>query len=175
MPTISDQYRLEQMALHENPDYGVSSVAFAPLVAQLIKQRGYNSISDYGAGKKRLQAALAQHGVTDIEYLPYDPAFPEYGDAKSADLVCCIDVLEHVEPEYLPFVIDELRRLVTNAGFLTVHCSPAKKVLSVGRNAHLIQRPVTWWTTLLTQCFSVIYSEEFEGEATGAWYFVARK
>ena len=39
-PLISDQYREMQRKLHENPDYGVASVGYAPLVAQVIEMVG---------------------------------------------------------------------------------------------------------------------------------------
>ena len=91
---ITPDYLAEQQKLHANPDYGVASLAFAPIVAQLIRDNGWRSVSDYGAGKKRLQ-----QGLPEVEYFPYDPVFPEYGEPKPADLVCCIDVLEHIEPE----------------------------------------------------------------------------
>jgi len=173
--TISDTYRREQVLLHQNPLYGVSSVQFAPLIADLIKSRGYQSVSDYGAGKKRLLSALREHGVSGIEYFPYDPAFPKYGAPQSAELVCCVDVLEHCEPEFLPCVLAELRALTIKDGFFTVHCDPAEKFLSDGRNAHLIQRPVAWWSALIAECFNVIHCEEFNDEVAGAWFFVTKK
>ena len=61
---ITPDYLVEQQKLHANPDYGVASLAFAPIVAQLIRDNGWRSVSDYGAGKKRLQEGLAKAGVT---------------------------------------------------------------------------------------------------------------
>lgn len=155
MITISEEYRLQQAALHANPNYGVASVLFAPMVAQIIKQSNIRSVSDYGAGKQRLRDALITEGITDLEYAAYDPAFPEYGIPQPADLVCCIDVLEHIEPEYLDVVLSELRAITTNLGFLTVHCGPARKSLPDGRNAHLIQQPVGWWQRKLAGFFQL--------------------
>ena len=97
--TITEDYRRMQQELHQNPNYGVASLAFAPLVADLIRQANVRSVSDYGAGKKNLLKGLAEAGIQGIAYHPYDPAFPEYGAPQPADLVCCIDVLEHIEPE----------------------------------------------------------------------------
>ena len=89
--TISDDYLREQQKLHENPNYGVASTQFAHVVANLVKQSKAKSLTDYGAGKKRLWSSLAKLSVTEgLEYQPYDPAFPDYGPPKSADLVCCI-------------------------------------------------------------------------------------
>jgi len=42
-------------------------------------------LTDYGAGKQRLKESLDGLDVTGFEYQPYDPAFPDYGDAKSAE------------------------------------------------------------------------------------------
>ena len=126
-PIISEDYRRQQQELHKNPQYGVASIGFAPAVARLIEQLKVTSLSDYGAGKQNLKKALAEKGE-QLDYRPYDPAFPEYGPARSADLVCCIDVLEHIEPEFLDNVLDELAALTVKHGFYSIHTGPAVKV-----------------------------------------------
>ena len=93
--------------------------------------------------------------MTGYEYQPYDPAFPGYGAAKPADLVCCIDVLEHIEPKLLDNVLKELARITKGLGFFTIHMGPAGKVLSDGRNAHLIQKPTSWWLPKLCNYFEI--------------------
>jgi hypothetical protein len=151
---ISEEYRRLQQELHTNPNYGVASLQFAPVVAKAIRQLGVKSLSDYGAGKQNLKRGLDAEGV-QIEYRPYDPAFPEYGAAQPAELVCCIDVLEHIEPDCLDAVLDELRHLTQRYGLFTVHTGPAVKVLADGRNAHLIQKPSSWWLPRLCERFEV--------------------
>lgn len=152
---ISEDYRKLQQELHKNPNYGVMSIQFAPLVKQFIEQRGFTSLSDYGAGKQNLNKTLvAEHGVS-IAYHPYDPAFPEYGAPMPADLVCCIDVLEHIEPELLDNVLDELAAITLNTGLFSIHTGAAAKHLADGRNAHLIQRPSSWWLPRLCERFEI--------------------
>ena len=155
MKTISEEYRREQIKLHENPHYGVASVEFAPMVAEIINHSAPKTVTDYGAGKLRLKSTLDSLGVTDYQYQPFDPAYPAYGDAREADLVCCIDVLEHIEPELLDNVLADLARVTKNIGFFTIHMGPAAKVLSDGRNAHLIQKPTSWWLPRLCQHFEI--------------------
>ena len=116
-PTITSEYLEQQKILHQNPNYGVASLSFAPIIADFIRQTGVNSISDYGAGKKNLLLGLQRHGINPIEYYPFDPAFEEYGEPMPADLVCCIDVLEHIEPEKLENVLLELSKITLNFGF----------------------------------------------------------
>ena len=87
------------------------------------------------------------------------PAFPDYGKPRSADLVCCIDVLEHIEPTYLDAVLEELRAITVKRGFFSVHCRPAMKFLPDGRNAHLIQQPTSWWLPRLCQHFEISHLE----------------
>ena len=165
-PVISEAYRLLQQTLHENPNYGVASLGFASVVQQLIAQLGVRSLSDYGAGKQNLRKALEAAGVA-IDYRPYDPAFPEYGEAASADLVCCIDVLEHIEPEFLTNVLDDLAAITTHRGFYSIHTGPAVKHLADGRNAHLIQKPSSWWLPQLCERFEIDHLQ-----ATAGGFFV---
>ncbi|MCC6888011.1 MAG: hypothetical protein IT536_05685 [Hyphomicrobiales bacterium] len=76
---ISPSYLALQRELHRNPDYGVASLSVASLIKQIIVQSGIKSVCDYGAGKCNLKLGLQREGLIDFTYLPYDPAFPEYG------------------------------------------------------------------------------------------------
>lgn len=152
---ISEEYRRLQQDLHKNPDYGVASIEFAPLVKQVMEAGKLRSLSDYGAGKQNLLRTLRQKFGMDVDYRPYDPAFPEYGEPCEADLVCCIDVLEHIEPELLDNVLDELQRITVRYGLYSVHTGAAVKVLADGRNAHLTQQPSSWWLPRLCQRFEI--------------------
>ena len=170
--TISDDYRNAQKQLHENPNYGVASLQYAPIVKRVIEELGARSISDYGAGKRRLKLKLKELGLRKFGYFPYDPAFPEYGEPKEAELVCCIDVLEHVEPLYIDAVLIDLKKITIEHGFFTIHTGPARKSLPDGRNAHLIQKPASWWLPKLCDHFEVIHLQQ---SADGFWIVVSRR
>ena len=147
---ISKQYREEQTNLHKtNPNYGVASIGFAPMVGQFIQGLKLTSVLDYGAGKGN----LAQNLKIPAQITEYDPAIPGKSVLPEGkfDLVCCIDVLEHIEPECLFDVLDSLTSFIGKYAFITVHTGPAKKVLSDGRNAHLIQEKARWWMPQLCE------------------------
>jgi len=163
MATISPEYQELQKKLHENPNYGVASLKYAQAVIELAQKSGAKSISDYGAGKCNLQKKMHELGKKDFEYFPYDPSFPTYGEAKEADLVCCIDVLEHIEPEYLEAVLKDLHRITTTLGLFTIHTGAAMKELADGRNAHLIQKPSSWWLPQLCQYFEINQLQQVPG------------
>jgi len=151
---ISEEYRKEQEELHKNPNYGVASVSFAPMVTNLINNLGIEEMLDYGAGKGRLAQSIEPDHKIQIEL--YDPAMPDYSDEPSPrELVACIDVLEHIEPDCLDGVLDDLKRVTKRYGFFTIHTGPAIKVLSDGRNAHLTQEDYTWWLPKLWSRFHI--------------------
>lgn len=169
---ISAAYLAEQKRLHELPGYGVTSRSYAPLVLEMVNDTKAKSISDYGAGKCNLRHALEALGKTDFEYFPYDPAFPEYGPPRPADFVCCIDVLEHVEPEFLDAVLDDLKAIILKFGLITIHTGQATKRLSDGRNAHLIQKPMSWWLPRICERLEISHLERAPG---GFWVFVEKQ
>ena len=118
--TISEEYLNLQKDLHLRSDYGTASLGIAPEVKQIFEKYNYKSISDYGAGKCNLQKKLIQLGLKDFNYFPYDPVFPEYGFPKKADLVCCIDVLEHIEESFIENVINELRSITYKLDYFNI-------------------------------------------------------
>lgn len=151
---ISEDYRKQQEKLHENPNYGVASVSYAPLVTNLINQLKIDEMLDYGAGKGRLAQTIKPDRKLVIEL--YDPAQPEWSDTPSPrQFVTCIDVLEHIEPDLIDNVLDDLQRVTKEYGFFTIHTGPAVKTLTDGRNAHLIQEDFRWWLPKLWSRFDI--------------------
>jgi hypothetical protein len=152
---ISPEYRAEQERLHEATNYGTASIAYAPLVSQIVNRMGVTHLLDYGCGS---QVNLARHLKVDhkVTYQAYDPGVARYAKpALPAEMVACIDVLEHIEPELLENVLDDIARLAEGIVFLSVDTGPAMKTLSDGRNAHLIQQPLSWWLPKFWQRWDV--------------------
>jgi hypothetical protein len=162
--TISQSYKEIQRQLHQDENYGVVSIEMAPMVLSLAQNIGAKSISDYGAGKCNLRKRMKEISKFKFDYRPYDPVFPEYGKPRAADLVCCLDVLEHIESDYLDNVISDLGRITRKAGLFTIHSGPAMKVLPDGRNAHLTQQPSSWWLPRLCNYFNI---KELQSSETG--------
>ena len=139
----------------------------ADTVLKLAKSVEAQSILDYGCGKGELAKALP-FGICE-----YDPAITGKNmSPRPADLVVCTDVLEHIEPDRLQFVLADLARCVRKLGFFTIHTGPAQKVLADGRNAHLIQKPVAWWLTKFLDRFELA---TFNRMPQGFWVVVERK
>ena len=170
---ITEEYRRMQTELHRNPNYGVASVEYAPLVAQVLEATGTKELLDYGAGKGRLAATLDEMFDEPFVIHHYDPAIPEWSAPPApCGFVTCIDVLEHIEPELLDNVLDDLKRVTARVGVFTVHTGPAAKVLLDGRNAHLIQQPSSWWLPKFMERFELV---TFNRMNMGFWIVVERK
>ena len=159
---ISDDYRAEQEKLHENPNYGVASVQYAPIVTQYINRLGVTDLLDYGAGKCRLFESIKPDHKMRLQ--AYDPGVLRLSGApEPAEMVTCIDVLEHIEPELLDNVLDNIKALAKSFVFLTIHTGPAVKVLSDGRNAHLIQEDAEWWLPKIMDRWSLQTFQRTQG------------
>ncbi len=147
---ISPEYLAIQKQYHEDrPEYGTLSSSNVDLVQRFINDLCVTSILDYGCGKGKLKEALG-----DI-VREYDPAIPgKDGEPEPADLVVCMDVLEHIEPERLDSVLEHIR-CKGKWIFLVVATRPAIKDLPDGRNAHILLRDSDWWRGKLSQTFEI--------------------
>jgi hypothetical protein len=148
---ISAAYRDLNAQLHrENLAYGVGGDRHAPTVLKLAETLKTKNVLDYGCGKGRLAKAIPW------QIAEYDPAVPGKEESpKPADLVVCTDVLEHIEPDKILYVLADLRRCVKQIGFFTIHTGPSTKSLPDGRNAHILQRNRQWWEKMLRKFFTV--------------------
>ena len=122
----------------------------------LIDRLQPRSLLDYGCGSQRSLLKAVKLPAT-VLYEGYDPAIPEYSEAPlPAELVVCIDVLEHIEPDLLDNVLDHLATLCDPFGLFSIHTDPADKTLPDGRNAHLTQEPQAWWLQRLQARFRIL-------------------
>ena len=161
---ITPEFRELNARLHrEELAYGVGGAKHADTIKKLVAACKCESVLDYGCGKGYLAKSLP------FPIWEYDPAIPEKdASPRPADLVVCLDVLEHIEPDKLQFVLDDLRRCVKKVGYFTIHIGPAQKHYADGRNTHLIQQPPTWWEKKLNKFFEVgKMSEILVGDAKG--------
>lgn len=163
---ITDEYKKQNESLHEsNPAYGTSGHRWAYVVDALAGSMGLIPVDllDYGAGK----GTMAKNITKPYKVHQYDPCIPGMDEPPDpAVMVTCTDVLEHIEPDCLDAVLDDLQRVTKHIGFFTISTKPAKKKLPDGRNAHLIQEPLSWWMPKLTERFNVIFCQA-AGEKTG--------
>jgi 2-polyprenyl-3-methyl-5-hydroxy-6-metoxy-1,4-benzoquinol methylase len=148
---ISAEYRQLNEQLHaDNLAYGVGGERHAKVVLKLCEALKTKNVLDYGCGKGRLGR------VIPWQIAEYDPAVPGKTESpKPADIVICTDVLEHIEPDRLVYVLDDIRRCTRLVAYITINTGPAQKVLADGRNAHLIQKGQDWWHKQLSQFFEV--------------------
>ena len=161
---ISEAYRAQLAEKHrKSATFGNSGADWAAFAHDMCLANGLRSVLDYGCGQGTLLLALPEKRHYTVA--EYDPAIPgKDGPPEPADLVVCGDVLEHIEPECLEEVLDDLRRLSLRMALLVVATKPALKHLPDGRNTHLIVEPVWWWLPKIA-CRWVI--KHFQGSMGG--------
>jgi predicted TPR repeat methyltransferase len=161
---ISENYRALNEKLHRQQHaYGCSGSRWADLVLELARGRDLFDALDYGCGKQTL-AGMIGHV---IPIRGYDPAIPHLSERPApADLVTCTDVMEHVEPEHIDAVLDDVASLARKAAFFVISLERGGRKLPDGRYAHLSVHPAEWWMRKLEARFADI--EEFPQRAKTA-------
>lgn len=138
---ISPEYAAQLRQMHEARVFAGGAHRHVDDIRHLAAKVGATTALDYGSGRASLSELLHPLVVTD-----YDPAVEgKDGEPEPADLVLCIDVLEHIEPDLLGGVLEHLQQLTRIACFAVIATRPAEKRLPDDRNAHLIIDSGSWW------------------------------
>lgn len=165
MQLISEQYREENRRQHQQKSgYGVGGHKHAQDVQHFAAQLKAETVLDYGCG----QATLAQQlrRISPVKVFSYDPAVEEYSVLPDpADLVVCTDVLEHVEPTCLFDVMTHMQQLALKGFYFQISTRPAKRILSDGRNAHILLQPPYFWFDTVRQYFDITNFKVLEGHS----------
>lgn len=137
---ISESYREQNRLLHSSGSFGFKGYHYAKEILPLCDALRTRDVLDYGCGQRSLERELG------FPIRNYDPAIEGLSDPpQPADVVACTDVLEHIEPDCLDAVLDDLHRVTKIVGFYIIDTRPAVKTLPDGRNAHLIVEDGNWW------------------------------
>ena len=164
MAVISDKQRALNRALHEgNSNFGnrgdAAGFAGESLSTALNRMHELgvcNSFLDYGTGKGKLVTRLRKEVKSQIKIMGYDPAVDEWESKpdEPADILSCLDVLEHIEISSIDEVLNDIHKLTRRFCYLVIDLQPAVKTLSDGRNAHILLAPTDWWIAKVAQHFN---------------------
>ena len=166
---ISQEYKAQVQQKHrENKDWGTTSHRYGDLISDIINKTQVTEVLDYGCGKATLGKSLKPDHQIRVHL--YDPGIPELDNVPDPrDLVVCTDVMEHVEPECLDEVLDDLKRVTKNYGFIDICTVAAIQKLPDGRNAHLIVESMEWWLPKLMERFAL---QSLSKTESGFWVMV---
>ena len=160
-PVISDEQKELNKLLHrDNKNFGNradgagTAANLATAIDRMNELGVCKSVLDYGTGKGKLVKHLRSNVRSHIRVSGYDPAVEEWDDSPSAaDIVTCLDVLEHIEYDSIDALLNDIKRLTNIFCYLVIDLQPAVKVLADGRNAHILLAPPDWWVTKIAQIF----------------------
>jgi hypothetical protein len=171
MPLISDIYRRQNRQMHdESVEFGTSTPfdQHAEAIVTMAQRAGARTLLDYGCGKGFLKPAIRRL-MPSLAVREYDPGIEgKHRPPKPADMVVAFDVMEHIEPEYLPAVLKHIGELTLKCAYITIHHGAALKLLPDGRNAHLIQESQQWWADKLATVLDVKAMDTMETAPDGA-------
>lgn len=178
---FSDYYQGQGSKLHaDKVNYGRGPRLRLHRIVQFVHDEQVRELLDYGCGKAILGTLLRCHVHN------YDPMITKHSaDPVSRDYLVAVDVLEHIEPEYLDNVLRHISTKFKKKAIFYISWAVGTAYLPDGRDAHLILEDELWWFAKLREVFNV---EQFEmkpyylsntGDAddhpTGAYFIVTNK
>ena len=158
MQTISKKYQ-QLICLRHNryKHWGVSAGHWLSQVREIVSDFNVDTVLDYGAGKGILKKNLKGVSITE-----YDPGILEKASKPKGEFsfVTCIDVLEHIEPEYIDNVLWEIYNYTGKVGFFTISLIKSRQKFPDGNNVHVHVKDKNWWLKKLQKYFII---KELEG------------
>ena len=152
---ISAEYRELNRKLHETrPTYGagLATSVYYKLIENAIDEYQVNTLLDYGCGKGALKKSITKCAIYE-----YDPCIEgKDADPIACDMLTCLDVMEHIEPDCLDNVLAHIKTKFSKVAFISVSLIPAQAILADGRNAHILLKPVEWWLLRFKEDFNVV-------------------
>ena len=131
-------------------------------VKALLKKTGVTRLLDYGSGKAEGYQLLPNENDEspwrqsdkwpDVFVRCFDPGVKAFSDIGNDNMggVISTDVVEHLSPLDVAWVLDEMFARAEHFVFIVAACYPAVKTLPDGRNAHTTVQSAMWWQDQMT-------------------------
>lgn len=155
---VSSEYKKLLKEEHNKSTWGVMAGKMISTLEKFLLDSNATEVLDYGCGSSSFKNALT---LDNIKVYEYDPGI-EGKDSipEPRNFTICIDVLEHIEPTLIDKVLEDLSRVTKVEGYFTIALYPASRILSDGRNAHLIVESPSWWLNKLCKHFNILELSE---------------
>lgn len=172
MTLLTEEYRALLAAKHDTGGWKDPAAAqYVDFIVQHALELGENTLLDYGSGGCGLSRVLQERFPGEFTVTEYEPSRDDLMHNNTPhNYVVSIDVLEHIEPEFIDNVLDDLKRCTLKGGYYTVSTRPAAAILPDGRNAHLIVEPFAWWEAKIAERFTIVESSFDEKLQRGFFY-----
>jgi hypothetical protein len=173
MTLLTEEYRALLAAKHDTGGWKDPAAAqYVDFIVQHALELGENTLLDYGSGGCGLSRVLQERFPGEFTVTEYEPSRDDLMHNNTPhNYVVSIDVLEHIEPDLLDNVLDDLKRVTLKGGYFTVSTRAAGQKLPDGRNAHLIIKPFAWWKEHIQKRFTIV-EEDFSNSAQRGFFFV---
>ena len=154
---VSDEYRAKIESVTQKMPWGGDVVGSVPRIYKYATEHNCKSILDYGSGKSDfLKTMDRDHPDHGFQINQYEPARPELaGDPVASDMVICVDVLEHIEPDKLDNVLDHIALKTNKIFYFKVCLLPSFNSFEDGTNLHLIVEPKEFWLDKLSKHYTI--------------------
>lgn len=154
---LSNEYRAKIEAITQKMPWGGDVVGSVPRIYKYASEHNCKSILDYGSGKsdflKTMDRDFPDHG---FQINQYEPARPELaGDPVASDMVICVDVLEHIEPDKLDNVLDHIASKANKIFYFKICLVASFNSFEDGTNLHLIVEPKEFWLDKLSKYYTI--------------------
>jgi 2-polyprenyl-3-methyl-5-hydroxy-6-metoxy-1,4-benzoquinol methylase len=160
---LSEEYREQLEQIHSSTKWGATARGKWKQIVKIAESIEEINILDYGAGQGGFKKKLQEEIPNTYNVIEYEPGRKELSASpEPQNYVICIDVLEHVEPELVDNVLDDLKRVTLKRGFFTVSTRLAHRKLPDGRNAHLTVEPIEWWKDKINKRFNILKFAPYE-------------
>jgi hypothetical protein len=150
---ISKEYKRLLEHEHQTSTWGIMAGKMIDTLERFLHENKATEVLDYGAGSSSFKNALTDKTIKVYEYDPGVQGIDKSPEPQ--DYTICIDVLEHIEPENIDAVLEDLARVTKVKGYFTIAMYPAKRILKDGRNAHLIIEKTDWWVHKMCKYFNI--------------------
>ena len=162
MTLVTDYYRKVLETEHSLGEWGVASTYQAETVYKLMRKWNQTELLDYGAGVGNLYKTLVKFNPNVVVH-HYEPGIEKWNVIpQPCNMVVCIDVIEHIEPECLDAVLLDLVRVTKKFAFITICTIEAQRVLNNGWNAHINIKTAAEWQNIFSQHFNILKSNIYE-------------
>lgn len=153
----SDQYKNQLYQKHsKDKDWGHGvSIRKLRYFKEFLEKNECKTIIDYGCGNSNFKQFIEK----DYNYKVIEYDLGIKGKDKlniQADFTVCVDVLEHIELEYLDNVLNHIRNYTLKGAFFAICKVPSYGSFPDGTNLHKIIKNEDWWYLRTLEYFDLV-------------------